>query len=98
MYKHYEGYVYPELNLRTTKYLEREERFGGSIKMFSESLKTAKKDKPIKLQIEEGLSSVTKPHEKKIVERSKFANQSLRSLLGKQREAEREKESKVAPK
>jgi hypothetical protein len=50
-YKEYEGFTYPELNLRTTKYLDREERMNENMRMFSESLKTAKKEKAIKMRM-----------------------------------------------
>jgi hypothetical protein len=35
MHKEYECFPYPKLNLKTTKYLEREDRLLGNIKLFS---------------------------------------------------------------
>jgi hypothetical protein len=63
-YKEYEGFSYPALNLKTTKYLEREEKFNSNLRLFSESLKTTKKEKPIKMQMSEGLGEFLKGKDK----------------------------------
>ena len=52
-YKEYEEIIYPETSLRTTKYYEREEKMVMNMKIFAESLKTAKKDKSIRLEVED---------------------------------------------
>lgn len=77
-FKEYDNMSYPELCIKTTKNFESEDKFGSSFRHFSESLKTSKKEKIVKIPVSE--LKEEKPSTKK-VEKSKFANKSLQFFL-----------------
>jgi hypothetical protein len=76
-HRDYEKLNYPAFSLKTAKNYERE-CHSSNLKLFSESLKTARREKAIRLPAEE--TSCTSLEGKK-VEHTRFAHKSLRALL-----------------
>lgn len=52
-YAEYQKITYPEEGPKTTKYLDIDERKLNCLKIFSESLKTTKNERSIRLEVEE---------------------------------------------